>query len=131
MVSKSDRDPALERRAKAVFDRSTAGLSAEIRSRLTQARYAALEQLDGEGRSTSTSYSRHWLPAAGVAAAAVVGVVVWVSRPVPQDAPLVAIEDLELILAEEGLELYEDLEFYSWLGNQPELEGGPAGTDIG
>ena len=64
--------------------------------------------------------SRHWLwLPAGVAAAALVAV--WTVWPMlgDQGLPVAAVDenelDMEILLAEESLELFEDLEFYEWL----------------
>lgn len=123
-----DEDRELARRAKAAFDRSTEDLSGEVRSRLTQARYAALEELEA---NRGFSFGRQWMPAGGLALAAVLAAVLWLSRPAPSEGPISAIEDLELVLAEESLEMFEELEFYSWLGDQPELKPDGVDTDIG
>ena len=62
---------------------------------------------------------RQWAPAAGVAAAAVLAVLLWPGAR--QDAPGVAridesgLNDLEIVLAEENFELLEDLDFYEWV----------------
>lgn len=58
-----------------------------------------------------------WVPLAAVAAAVIAAVIWW-----PRDTTLPVVAgtdddiDLEILLAEDNLELYEDLEFYEWLG---------------
>jgi hypothetical protein len=43
-----------------------------------------------------------------------------------------ALDDLELLLAEDEFEMLEELEFYAWLEEQPELENPePAGDGVG
>ena len=62
------------------------------------------------------------MPAFGSAAVALVIVSVWLGRgvdpvPAPEQTaanPLVA-QDLDVLLADENLEMMEDLEFYAWL----------------
>jgi hypothetical protein len=108
---------AFERKTKRVFDESVAGLDAATRSRLTQARYRALE----ERKSTR---SRGWgftLVPAGTLAATVL--LAWFMLPQgPVDLQVTSVDDLEILLAEEDLEMLgEDLEFYGWLEEQPEF----------
>ena len=108
---------AFERKTKRVFDESVAGLDAATRSRLTQARYRALE----ERKSTR---SRGWgftlVPAGTLAATALLA---WFMLPQgPADLQVTSVDDLEILLAEEDLEMLgEDLEFYGWLEEQPEF----------
>jgi len=108
---------AFERKTKRVFDESVAGLDAATRSRLTQARYRALE----ERKSTR---SRRWgftlVPAGTLVATALLA---WFMLPQgPVDLQVTSVDDLEILLAEEDLEMLgEDLEFYGWLEEQPEF----------
>jgi len=119
---------AFERRTKRVFDESVAALDGATRSRLTQARYRALEEL-------RTERSRGWrftlVPAGTLAAMALV---VWltVSQAPPTEVgfQVSSLGDLEILLAEEDIEMLdEDLEFYGWLEEQPEFAN--AGDGVG
>jgi hypothetical protein len=109
-----------ERRTKRVFDASAAALDAATRSRLTQARYRALEE------QTSVR-NRGWrsalLPAGAVAATALVAwLAVWQSPPARDAVQGTPLTDLEILLGEEDLEMLdEELEFYGWLEEQPEF----------
>ncbi len=109
-----------ERRAKRAFDDSVAVLDAPTRSRLTQARYRALEE-------RAPRRDRGWrsalVPAGAIAAAALVAwLVVWQSPPPSEDVHAAALGDLEILLGEEDLEMLdEELEFYGWLEEQPEF----------
>ena len=98
--------------AKAHFDDSVERLDAATLSRLNKSRHQALAH---QGRARSIGWFR-WMPATGIAAAAVVTVII-MRGPADVDvipAPVTA-SDLEILLEEDGLELFEDLEFYSWL----------------
>ena len=100
-------------KAKQLFDGSVEQLDAATLSRLNQGRHAALEELH---RSRSSAIWVRWLPATGVAAAAIVTVMV-MRGPNGVDVsiePDVA-ADFEILLEDESLEMLEDLEFYSWL----------------
>jgi len=106
---------------RAHLDDSTQSLDAATLSRLNRARQAALSQ-------RSRVVRRWWLPAAGLATscALVLAAVVWYlpghqAGPVP--AHPVASSEAE-IGADEGIEFYQDLEFYAWLDAQEEESGG-------
>lgn len=127
-MKSSDQDRELAKRAKAVFDRGTESLSGEVRSRLTQARHAAFSESESNRDAT---LGRRWMPAGGLALAAVMAAFLWLDRAAVPEGPISAIEDLDVVMAEESLDMFEQLEFYSWLGDQPELKPGGANTDIG
>jgi hypothetical protein len=68
-------DSRLEKRSRALFQHGVDGMDFATRSRLTQARHAALAAAGGtRPRFLRTSL---WKPAAGVAAAALLGVALW------------------------------------------------------
>ena len=57
-----------------------------------------------------------WAPAAGLAAAAIFGVVLWTgNQPVDQLTPEASVADFEILLTQDSFEMLEDLEFYSWI----------------
>lgn len=101
-------DEKLEQTAKQLFDESVDGLDAASLSRLNRGRQAAIEAA-GSGRPQWTL----WAPAAGVAAAAVVAVVMLQTPNVEVMDSSAA--DLDILLAEESIEMLEELEFYAWL----------------
>lgn len=90
------------------LDEGVAGLDGATRSRLAQARARALEPRHG--------YRRWWLPAGGAVLASVLTAVVWLGQPLPlPDNGFSGVTDLELLTANDDLELYQELEFYHWL----------------
>ena len=110
-------DQAFVQKAKEVFDQSVQGLDAEARSRLNRGRHEALSHAES---GVSHSQWLRWAPASGVAAAAVVAVVVLTGRPpVDELTPPATASDFEILLDQESFEMLEELEFYSWL----DLEG--------
>ena len=121
---------AFERQTKRVFDESVAGLDAATRSRLTQARYRALEERKPTTRSPGWSFTL--VPAGTLAATALLA---WFLVGQPPPGPdvglqVASVDDLEILLAEEPLEMLgEDLEFYGWLEEQPEFAN--AGDGVG
>ena len=124
---------SFEDRTRALFHGSVEGVDFATRSRLTQARHAAIE---------AASRRRPWFsrlgfltPAAGVTAAAVLGVFLWVGSPSGQHAVTVAdgqpnLEDLEIVASsDEGSGdamdmLQDDIEFYDWA--EKAANSGPA-----
>jgi hypothetical protein len=103
----------LSARAKALFDDSVDKLDAATLSRLNQGRQKALQEL---GTAGPASQWARWVPAGGLAAAAIVAVVVWQGTPVEYSAPVSGVAtDFEIMLSEDSLDMLEDLEFYSWL----------------
>jgi negative regulator of sigma E activity len=108
-----------ERRARAVLEAGTDRLDGRVRSKLTQARYAALAAL--EPPATRAAWSR-WMPAGAVAATVLVAFVALVNRsPDPNLAPtadrLTAFDDLEILADGDEFEfadLSDDYAFYEW-----------------
>lgn len=104
-------DDGFATKAKALFDESVDGLDGETRSRLNRGRQKALAEA-----ATGGFRWMQWAPAGGLAAAAVVAVVIFTGNP--QFAELAVPEvatDMEILLTEDSLEMIEDLEFYSWI----------------
>ena len=113
-----------------------------MRSRLNQARHAALEAHAARERS---SFARlfgarsRFVPAGALAAVAVLAVVLFTGRP-GVEAPSVALngdgapalEDLELLADNDALELASeaDVEFYEWALAEADASSGegPVGT---
>lgn len=113
-------DDALAAKAKTVFDKSVDGLDGETRSRLNRGRQKALAELGGGGIRWM-----QWAPAGGLAAAAVLAVVIFTGNPqiAELEVPEVA-TDMEILLTEDSLEMIEDLEFYSWIDFDAETANG-------
>ena len=106
-----ERDLAVQ--AKALFDDSVEQLDAATLSRLNQGRHKALQEVRATGPAGQWA---RWVPAGGLAVAAVVAVVVWQGAPVEHVAPEAgAVTDFEILLSEDSLDMLEDLEFYSWM----------------
>lgn len=106
----------LEQRAQALLQQSAEQLDGATRSRLTQARHAALDAI-------KQRQSKGWvwlMPATGAAAAAVVAVLL-MNRPqelapqMEQIAMMAPVDEMEIVTAEDSLEFYRDVEFYAWL----------------
>ena len=114
---------SFEERSRVLFNDSVEGLDFAVRSRLTQARNAAIEAASARRRPW---FSRVGVLApAGMTAAAVLGAVLWLGSPLGQHAVTVAdgqtnLEDLEIVASsdEVGADamdmLQDDIEFYDW-----------------
>ena len=109
------RDPKeIELRARQLFDDSVEQIDGPTRSRLTQARHAALAELDRPRARLGA-----WLPAGALAAAAVLAVALWTGPgPGVQPPSVLAaapVDDFEILATGEDLDMLgEDAEFYAW-----------------
>jgi hypothetical protein len=115
---------ALEERSRALFLESVEGLDMRTRSRLNQARQAAVVAAADSARGWRLLRMPVLGSAGGVAAAAVLGVALWFGgplhhtlHPVPAES---AFEDLDLVASsDEGTGdamemLQDDIAFYDW-----------------
>jgi hypothetical protein len=116
-----------EQRSRRLFDASVEGLDLRLRSRLTQARHAALDAAAAANRRPwlLRRRLRGWTPAAGVTAAALLGGALWFSLPASHHAGAgpdmqPGLEDLELVAtsdesAGDPMEMMQnDLDFYDF-----------------
>jgi len=128
----SSREREIEQRARELFAESVAGLDGHTRSRLSRARAAAVAAA-GERRWNPWLAPSRLVPVGGAAAALIALALVWQipQAPVASATPVV-LNDLDLLLEGENLDFFEELEFYAWLLEQPELlEVEASGDDKG
>jgi hypothetical protein len=113
-------DKAFEMRSQTLFQESVDGLDMRIRSSLTQARSAALEAANPRPAWFGWKV---WTPAAGLTAAAILGMAIWLGSPSHhQSAPDTqsSFDDLDLLAAsDEGSAdavemLQDDIDFYDF-----------------
>ncbi len=134
----SGKSPApLEQRSRQLFDESVGNIDMRIRSRLNQARHAALEAV---ARPRARFLGLPLAPsAAGLCAVALLGVAVWIGvpsafRPIAAGDAAASFEDLDIIASTEEssgdtLEmLQDDADFYDWAA---EKSANPDGNDVG
>ena len=105
-----------EKKTRELLDESTARLDGRTLSRLTQARHAALDQLQRPVR-------RRWslfIPAGAAAAVAVLAVVMWSGRQTGVDPS--PVDDLEMLADSDAPDFTdgEELEFYEWAAGETE-----------
>lgn len=121
-MSDSDFEDKLNERLRASRD----DLDAATLSRLNQARQRALDEMPS-ARTRAISGGR-WLSAGAVAAAALFAVLLWRGNVPPPGIPELPQEiataantpdsmslEMELLLSDEELEMFEELEFYAAL----------------
>jgi anti-sigma-K factor RskA len=132
MNAEEMRTKELEQRASAALQESVTRVNSRVRSRLNQARQAALAQV-------STSRRSYWrgprfMPVTGgLAAAALVALVLTAQfrtdRALPGEGGHAAVEDIELLADTEGLDLIEngDSRFYEWAASESEDGDGTSG----
>jgi negative regulator of sigma E activity len=100
-------------RVRRTLDDSVENLDAQTLSRLTQARHNALEQVK---RKPYLHTHRFWLTTAGlVTTAAAVLLAIFLTRAPSVPQYYSAIEDVEILAANESPEFFSQLEFYAWL----------------
>lgn len=104
----NESDEKFAREAKSLFDSSVEELDAATLSTLNRGRHRALDELG----SRRANWMR-WAPAAGVAAAVVVAVMVTLPRPAEIEALPSGVTDMEILLGEDSFEMLEDLEFFT------------------
>jgi len=124
-MTTENNDERLAASAKQTFDESVESLDAATLSRLNRGRHRALEEMQ---RAKSMQQWVRWAPATGIAAAALITVMVMrgpdeVVLPV---TPVTA-SDFEILLDDEPLEMLEDLEFYSWIDSSDLTGSGDVG----
>jgi hypothetical protein len=119
-----------ERSAKQAFDASVRGVDAATRTRLVQARERALHGASGSRSGLGWSWSL--APSGALAAAAVVAVLMLAHHPRSTEVgPVQFGPDLEILLGKEDLAMLDDdIDFYSWLEDQPDFAP-PAGNGDG
>jgi hypothetical protein len=119
------RPDEFEAHAREALDESVTRVSGHVRSRLNQARQAALAEIAARPRSIWRSPV--FMPAAGAAATAVLVAVVFVSNRAGEGGLVhegAAYEDIEMLSDTDGLGLVEnDGSFYEWAVAMSE-EGG-------
>jgi anti-sigma-K factor RskA len=109
---------AFEARARAVLEESVTRIDGRVRSRLNQARHAAVAELEQPARRPFWR-SFTLAPAAGVVAAMLLAIVLWAPRP-GQVPPLAevgpsAVEDLDLVADGDTFDLVDQEDgFYEW-----------------
>ncbi|MCG8371287.1 MAG: hypothetical protein MJA32_12325 [Proteobacteria bacterium] len=118
MKNEWERDTA--HRAKALFDESVEALDGATLSALNRSRHRALEEL-----ARPRPRWMRWAPAAGMAAAVALAVLLTLPGPARIDVLPATVADVEILLGDESFEMLEDLEFYAL------IDALESGSDVG
>lgn len=119
-TSPDNPDRELVQRAREIHAQACANVDARTRAQLAAARRNAI------ATARVPSHKRVWLPAVGAMAACAlaVGVILWhpASAPSPAQVRPVASGEVELPPDADSkqMDLYQNLEFYQWLAQQPD-----------
>lgn len=123
---------SIEARSRQLFDASVEQVDMRVRSRLNQARHAALDV----ARNKRSGFFRvpAWTSAAGVTAAGILGAAIWFGSPfvhrvsAPHPVAVAAdaqnLEDLDIVAASDGGSgdaidmLQDDIDFYQWAADK-------------
>jgi hypothetical protein len=122
-----------EQSAEAVLGESVTRVSGRVRSRLNQARHAALAEIEAARPRPFWRMPAIMGPAGGVAAAAVIAVLLMYRGGEHGLAASVGgqagYEDIELLSDKDGLDLLENYDgsFYEWAASQDEEGDGATG----
>jgi hypothetical protein len=118
-----------EQRARALLLQSAEQLPGTVRSRLTQARHAAL----AARRSRVPSFARRWVPAGAAVAAALALLVVYVPHgrgSLENPVANAGLEDIELLTDNDAVPLNgdqdADYDFYEWAADEAAGATAPA-----
>jgi hypothetical protein len=133
-MNADDRNNPFEQKAQALLDESVTHASGHVRSRLNQARHAALAEIGTARRRSFWRMPAIMGPAGGVVAATVVAVLLMYRGGEHGLAASVGgqagYEDIELLSDRDGLDLLENYDgsFYEWAATQDEEgDGGATG----
>lgn len=101
-------------RIRSALEQSRDRLEPGIRSRLNRMRHEAVAR-----QAAQPPWRRRWPFATGLlATAAAAGLILFLplNRPA-EKTPLAAMDDMEILASSDPLEIYEDMEFYTWLSD--------------
>lgn len=133
-----------ERRLRALLEESVQRVGGRARSRLNQARHAALAEAARPRRwhlplrpVAGVRTRLLWMPAAGAAAAVLAAFMLWPHAPQPGypavEANNTTVEDLDLLADRDGMDLMQggDGQFYEWAMAQAQADSSGQPGDSG
>lgn len=124
-MNEQNKDERLVDTAKQLFDDSVESLDAATLSRLNRGRHDALAELH---HAKAARQWLRWMPATGVAAAALVTVMLMRGPVGVELSPVpVTASDFEILMEDENLEMLEELEFFSWIDSSDLAGSGDVG----
>jgi hypothetical protein len=123
-VSDSDGNSEFERRVRQALQDSSDALDGRLRSKLTQARHAALDGAAARAGAGANRGAWRWAPAGAVAAAMLVTVMYVSQRSVVTPADdLAMLADADVYALNLDVEQEPDYDFYEWAAAAAESDG--------
>jgi hypothetical protein len=115
-IKEKGQDERILKRAREALDESAGNLDIRTLERLRDVRHRAVEAADE--RPGLLLRLPRWVKVSGfaTAAAAVLVFFLWFTSP-RHDLTVRNPEDFEIVLAKDQIDLYEDLDFYSWMAD--------------
>ena len=126
-MNRQEMDDIFAKRARELFLASTGSLDPQVLARLSEARRRAVDAVD----APKAGFSLGWrMPASAMALlfVAVIGAAVWTggNAPAPGSPFTAANTDAPLIMSNDSLDMYADMDFYQWLSTQDQPAPAPA-----
>jgi hypothetical protein len=116
-MNEDQKEAQFLKKVKDLLDESTETLNPQVRHRLQQARFKALE-VRGK-RRLRLFYLPRWVTIGGLATAVSVVLALFFFFHVPKaDFPVKQVEDFEILISREQMDFYKDLEFFRWLAGK-------------
>jgi len=130
-MKKQEIDDIFAQRARDLFLESTGHLDPEVLARLREARRQAVQAVE----QRHPGFSLGWrVPAGALALAfvAVIGGALWIggSAPAPSASFAAANADAPMMMTNDNLDMYADLDFYQWLESQDQPAQAPAAQTV-
>jgi hypothetical protein len=100
------------------LDESCEQIEPQVRSRLTQMRYLALDSMAEKAEKRQA----YWLPLGALATASLLVIIIFLDNTITaskdHEVTYVAlVDDMEILYSGDSLDLYEEVEFYQWLAD--------------
>jgi glutamine synthetase adenylyltransferase len=127
MMHKHESEQAFLEAVKAGLDKAEDAVDDLTLMRLRQLRKQALQSVSESSAPAVVLREQWWMPLTSVAATVLIAVLGFhmttqiTSTVAPQDDTFSALEDMQILGAEQSLDFYQDLEFYQWLDEQKDL----------
>ncbi len=114
-------DSEFVKKVRHALERSTEDLDPTVTTRLNQARQRALQLQRKKQRVWLTP--QRWLPAAAIAAASILFVVLLHDYRPPESHLTSGIEDVEILASSDNPDFFQELDFYTWLAEEMDRAG--------
>jgi len=126
-MNRQEMDDIFAKRARELFLASTGSLDPQVLARLSEARRRAVDAMDG----SKAGFSLGWrVPASAMALlfVAIIGSALWTggNAPAPGSSFTAANTDAPLMMSNDNLDMYADMDFYQWLAAQDQPAPAPA-----